>query len=94
MIIEQPVVEDEVKKLLKANEGHTADVPNFAIEAAIRREQIKRRELCNKITGKLTKKQLDKIMEKYLDYCRICPTYEEMKELVAWAISCGARFDV
>lgn len=94
MRIEQPVIDDEVKKILKEHKGHTADVPTFVLREAIQREETKRRELCNKITKKLTKEQLDKIMQKYLDYCRIYPTYEEMKELVAWAISCGAKFDV
>ena len=43
---------------------------------------------------KKTKAELDKIMEKFLDFCQIMPTYDEMRQLIAWAVSNGTRFDV
>ena len=56
--------------------------------------ELQRQKLCEQFCGKKSKAELDKIMEKFLDFCQICPTYDEMRQLIAWAVSNGARFDV
>ncbi len=40
---------------------------------------LDRQKLCDQFCGKKSKAQLDKIIEKFLDFSRICPTYDEMK---------------
>lgn len=56
--------------------------------------ELQRQKLCEQFFGKKTKAELDKIMEKFLDFCQIMPTYDEMCQLIDWAVSNGARFDV
>jgi hypothetical protein len=56
--------------------------------------ELQRQKLCEQFCGKRSKAELDKIMEKFLDFCKICPTYDEMRQIIAWAVSNGARFDV
>jgi hypothetical protein len=54
---------------------------------------LDRQKLCDQFCGERTKAQLDKIMEKFLDFSRIYPTYDEMKEIIAWAVANGAKFE-
>ena len=54
---------------------------------------LDRQKLCDQFCGKRTKAQLDKIIEKFLDFSQICPTYDEMKEIIAWAVAHGAKFE-
>ena len=54
---------------------------------------LDRQKLCDQFCGKRTKAQLDKIIEKFLDFSRICLTYDEMKEIIAWAVAHGAKFE-
>lgn len=54
---------------------------------------LDRQKLCDQFCGKKTKAQLDKIVEKFLDFSRICPTYDEMREIIAWAVAHGAKFE-